>query len=92
MKFEWDREKAAANLRKHGVSLEEAATVFGDPLARTYEDPDASEAERRELTFGVSRAGRRLVVAHCDRGDRLRIISARVMTRREQRGYEEGDE
>ena len=92
MEFEWDRAKAAANLRKHGVSFEEAATVFGDPLARTYEDPDASEAETRELTFGLSRNGRRLVVAHGERGDGIRIISAREMTRREQRDYEEGDE
>jgi uncharacterized DUF497 family protein len=92
VKFEWDRGKAAVNLRKHGVSFEEAATVFGDPLARTYEDPDTSQVEFRELTFGVSRVGRALVVAHCERGDRVRIISAREMTRREKRDYEEADE
>jgi len=92
VKFEWDREKAAANLRKHGVSFEEATTVFGDPLARTYEDPDASGAEARELTFGATRLGRAVVVAHCARGDRVRVISAREMTRREKRDYEEGNE
>ncbi len=92
MRFEWDPEKATANLRKHGVSFEEAATVFGDPLAQTYEDPDASSGEARELTFGVSSGGRVVVVAHCEREDRLRIISAREMTRREKRDYEEGNE
>jgi hypothetical protein len=92
MEFEWDRDKAAANLRKHRVSFEDAATIFGDPFARTYEDPDALDAEARELTFGVSRAGKALVVAHCERGDRVRIISARGMTRREKRDYEEGHE
>ena len=91
MRFEWDPEKAAANLRKHGVSFEEAATVFGDPLAQTFEDPDAG-AEARELTFGVSSAGRAVVVVHCERQDRLRIISAREMTRRERRDHEEGTE
>ena len=92
MKFEWDPAKAAENLRRHGVSFEEAATVFGDQLARTYEDPDDSQAEARELTFGLSRAGRALVVAHCERRDRVRIISAREMTRREKRDYEEGNQ
>jgi hypothetical protein len=92
VKFEWDPAKAAENLRSHGVSFEEAATVFGDPLARSYEDPDHSDDETRELTFGLSRTGRGLVVAHCERRDRIRIISAREMTRREKRDYEEGGE
>ena len=92
MKFEWDPAKAAENLRRHGVSFEEAATVFGDPLARTYADPDHSANEARELTFGLSRTGRELVVAHCERRERIRIISAREMTRHEKRGYEEGSE
>jgi uncharacterized DUF497 family protein len=91
VKFEWDAEKAAANVRRHGVSFEEATTVFGDRLARTYEDPDHSDSEPRELTFGFSAAGRALAVAHCERGERTRIISARPMTRRERRQYEEGN-
>jgi uncharacterized DUF497 family protein len=88
--FEWDPRKAAANLRRHGVAFEEAATVFEDPLADTYDDPDHSQREQRFLTFGVSRERRALVVAHCDRGEWVRIINARVMTRREKRQYEEG--
>ena len=91
MIFEWDPDKAAANLKKHGVTFEEAATVFDDPLADTYDDPDHSEAEQRFLTFGLSRWGRALVVAHCDRGTRVRIINARRMTRREKRQHEEGN-
>jgi uncharacterized DUF497 family protein len=90
VKFEWDSKKAAANLRRHGVSFEEATTIFGDRLARTYEDPDHLTEEPRELTFGHSSAGRALVVSHCERGERTRIISARRMTRRERRQYEEG--
>lgn len=89
MNFEWDARKAAANLRRHGVSFEEAATVFGDRLATTYEDPAHSEDERRELTFGFSANGRALVVSHCERAKRVRIISARPMTRRERRQHEE---
>jgi len=89
VKFEWDASKAAANLRRHGVSFEEATTVFGDRFARTYEDPDHSDDELRELTFGFSAGGRPLVVSHCERVDRTRIISARPMTRRERRQYEE---
>ena len=90
MKFEWDAKKAAANLRRHGVSFEEATSLLGDRLARTYEDPDHSDSEPRELTFGFSSTGRALVVSHCERGERVRIISARQMTRRERRQYEEG--
>jgi len=89
MEFEWDPEKAAGNWRKHDVSFEEAATVFGDPLAMTYLDPDHSEEEDRFLTFGHSRQGRLLVVSHTDRGDRTRIISARQLTRRERKQYEQ---
>ena len=90
MLFEWDPRKAEANLEAHGVSFEEAATVFDDRLADTYEDPDHSDSEQRFLTFGMSRQQRALVVAHCDRSDRVRIISARLMTRREKRQHEEG--
>ena len=89
MKFEWDARKAAANLRRHGVSFEEATTVFGDRLARTYEEPAHSDGELRELTFGFSASGRALVVSHSERGERVRIISARPMSRRERRQYEE---
>jgi hypothetical protein len=92
VKFEWDPAKAAANLQRHGVSFEEATTVFGDRLARTYADPDHSDpADERALTFGRSQAGRALVASHCERRGRTRIISAREMTRREKRDYEEGN-
>lgn len=92
MNFEWDPGKAAENLRRHGVSFREAMSVFGDPLAQTFADPDHSDAEARDLTFGVTREGRALVVAHCERGRRIRIIiSAREMTRREKRDHEEGN-
>jgi uncharacterized protein len=89
MEFEWDRRKAAVNNRKHGVSFEEAATVFGDPLAITFSDPDHSLEEERRITFGMSRLNRLLVVSHADRSNGIRIISARLMTRRERTIYEE---
>lgn len=92
MEFEWDADKAARNLTKHGVSFHEAATVFGNPLAMTYFDPDHSKEEDRFLTFGHSRAGRLLVVSHTDRENRTRIISARPATRKERKAYEEGQE
>jgi len=90
MGFEWDAEKAASNLAKHGVSFDEAATVFGDPLAMTYFDPDHSDDEDRFLTFGLSTNGNVLVVSHTDRGEQTRIISARRATRSERRSYEQG--
>ena len=90
MEFEWDPEKATRNLAKHGVSFHEAATVFGDPLALTYFDPDHSEDEDRFLTVGQSSVGRLLVISHTDRGDRTRIISARQVTPKERRVYEQG--
>lgn len=90
MDFEWNRTKAAANKRKHGVAFEEAATVFGDPLALTFSDPDHSAREERWLTFGMSRSQRLLLVSHTEHNDRLRIISARVATRHELKIYEEG--
>lgn len=89
IEFEWDPRKAAANLRKHGVSFHEAATVFGDSMAYTFDDPDHSESEQRFLTFGQSLSNRLLVVTHTDRGLRIRIINARLMTKRERRIYEE---
>jgi hypothetical protein len=87
--FEWDKRKAAANLRKHQVSFEEAATVFGDPLSLTIEDPDTLLQEERAITVGHSYSGRTVVVVHVDRGDRIRIVSARSATRREKKVYEE---
>jgi uncharacterized protein len=90
MEFDWDEKKAAANKRKHGISFHEAATVFGDPLAITFDDPDYSEGESRLLTFGVSRFNRLLVVSHVEQDGRLRIISAREATRHEQKIYENG--
>ncbi len=90
LKFEWDDAKARANLAKHGVSFEEAASVFGDPLALTFSDPDHSLGEKRWLTFGVSHPGRLLVVAHTERGRAIRIISARKATRHERGIYEQG--
>ena len=90
MEFEWDLHKADSNLRKHGVSFHEAASVWGDTLSITYHDPDHSVTEHRFITVGMSRARRMLMVAHADRGDNVRIISARRMTRQERRQYEEG--
>ncbi len=89
IEFEWDPVKAARNLEKHGVPFQEAATVFGHPLAITYYDPDHSEDEDRFLTFGNSGERRLLVVSHTDRGNSTRIISARQATRRERRFYGE---
>jgi len=88
--FEWDPRKAATNKKKHGVTFHEAVTVFGDQLAKTFDDPDHSVNEQRFLTFGLSRLGRLLAVFHTDREGRTRIISARVMTRQEVKNYEEG--
>lgn len=90
MRFEWDPKKAAKNLKKHGVTFQEAATVFGDPLAVTFQDPDHSEDEERHLTFGLSLQKRLIVVSHTQRGDRTRIINARLMDRKERVIYEEG--
>ena len=89
MNFEWDPAKARRNRRKHRVSFQEAASVFGDPLAITYPDPDHSESEQRFLTVGMSSAGRVLIVAHADRNENIRIISARETTPRERKHYEE---
>jgi uncharacterized protein len=89
MRLEWDARKARENLRKHGVSFEEASSVIFDPLSATGDDPDHSVDERRLVTFGVSSSGRLLVVAHTDRGDAIRIVSARPATRAERKLYEE---
>lgn len=89
MEFEWDPDKAAENLAKHGVSFEEAATVFRDTLSVTGRDPDHSVGEERFVTFGTSSSDRLLVVSHIERASRIRIISARTSTRRERKIYEE---
>lgn len=88
MDFEWDPEKARRNRRLHGVSFAEAAEVFGDRLSSTVADPDHSQGEDRYLTFGQTSSGRHLVVAFTERGGRIRLISAREMTRRERKAYE----
>jgi hypothetical protein len=89
MKFEWDPQKAEANFKKHGISFQEAATVFGDPLAITFPDPDHSEEENRQITFGLSLQKRLMVVSHTQRRNRTRIISARPISRKERVIYEE---
>ncbi len=89
MRFEWDDEKAARNLAKHGISFPEAATVFGDSLSDTFDDPDHSVEERRFLIIGTSQQGRMLIVSHTDDGEVIRIIGAREPTRGERESYEE---
>lgn len=89
MVFAWDPDKAATNLKKHGVDFREAATVFDDPLSTTFPDDDHSTSEHRFLTIGMSAPGRLLVVAHTEQGETIRIISARTVTRRERKFYEE---
>lgn len=88
MEFEWDPRKAAKNVRKHKVSFAEAASVLGDPLGVTVHDPDHSSDERRYITIGLSNRFRLAMVSHADRGDRVRIISARLLTRGEKEAYE----
>jgi uncharacterized protein len=90
MTFQWDPDKASSNAKKHGVSFEEAVTVFGDPLAITILDPDHSVGEFRFLTTGQSRLQRFLVVCHTEREGKVRLISARLATRQEKRRYESG--
>lgn len=89
--FEWDEGKAKQNVRKHGVSFDEAATVFGDPLSLTIEDALHSDDEQRFVTIGQSAKGRLVVVVHTDREDSIRIISWRTATPRERECYEEGE-
>ncbi len=86
--FEWDQTKAEQNLKKHGVSFEEASTIFADPFSLTIDDPLHSVGEQRFTTLGLSEAQRLLVAVHTDRGDNIRIISARNATRRERETYE----
>jgi len=91
MQFEWHPDKAAANLAKHGVSFEEASSVFGDPLATTLPDLDHSAREERLLTTGMSNQQRVVIVWHTESNDTLRIIGARETTPRERRTYESGE-
>ena len=92
VEFEWDAKKAAKNLRKHKVSFIEAATVFGDFLGTTAADPAHSAGEERYITVGLSSLGRLLMVAHAEREGRIRIISARTLTAKEKRAYENTEE
>ena len=89
MQFEWDPEKARANEAKHGVTFAEATEIFADSLSSTVADPDHSEHEDRFVIFGRSATNRYLVASFTERGDRIRIISARMMTRRERTAYEQ---
>ena len=88
MRFEWDGEKAKRNLKKHGVSFEEAVTVFYDPLSATFDDPDHSVGEYRYITIGLSSRDRLIVVSHTERGENLRIINARPAAAYERKRHE----
>ncbi|MDZ8054467.1 MAG: BrnT family toxin [Aulosira sp. ZfuVER01] len=90
MQFEWSENKAASKLSKHGVSFEEAKTVFDDPFYVDFYDPDHSEDEERYLIVGESNRGRLLIVSYTERGNSIRLISAREVTRTERQVYEEG--
>jgi uncharacterized DUF497 family protein len=91
LEFEWDNDKAKRNIKKHGVSFEEAMTVFADPLSLTIHDPEHSDEEDRFVILGESSGRRLLVVVFTDRDDRIRIITASVATRQERKNYEEGN-
>ncbi len=90
MSYEWDPAKASSNIQKHGVSFEEATTVFNDPQAMTIDDPLHSVGEVREVTIGYSQVLRLLLVIHTDRGENLRIISARLANSQERKIYDRG--
>ncbi len=90
LKFEWDKRKAETNIKKHGVSFEEASTVFGDPLANIFDDEEHSEDEDREIIIGHSTLQRLLIVFFTERAkDLIRIFSARKSTKKEREDYEE---
>jgi uncharacterized DUF497 family protein len=92
MKFEWDPDKAARNLKRHGISFAEATSAFGDPLSLTVDDPDHSVGEHRFILIGQTHTGRLVVVCHValDDDETIRLISARLPSRREQKSYETG--
>lgn len=92
LRFSWDPGKAAANVRKHGVTFREASTAFADPLSVTIPDPDHSLGEHRFLSVGLTRAGRLVVVAHAERGDEIRLTNARAATRRERKVHKVHEE
>ena len=89
MKFEWDNNKAISNIKKHGVSFNEAVTIFNDPLSITFDDPDHSFGEERFLTFGLSDKGSYIILGHTDIENKTRVITARLMTKKERGIYEE---
>ena len=89
MKFEWDPEKAAGNVRKHGVTFEQSTRAFEDELSATFPDPDHSRGEQRLITYGLGIDGKLLVVSHLEQAGTIRIISARVATNKERRRYED---
>jgi uncharacterized DUF497 family protein len=91
LRFSWDSRKADANVRKHGINFPDATTAFVDPLSITIPDPDHSAKEERYLLVGMTAARRLVVVAHSERGDEIRLISARAATRHEREIYEEGE-
>lgn len=88
MKFEWDNKKAVQNIKKHGISFDEAVTAFYDPLSATFDDPDHSIEEQRYITIGFSSHGNLLVVAHAERKQNIRIISARLASAHERKKHE----
>ena len=88
LKFEWDKRKAVLNIKKHGVSFEDAATAFGDPLSVTIHDPKHSDHEDRFLLLGETQDKKLVVVAHTDRKDTIRLINARPATRQERKDHE----
>ena len=90
MEFEWDENKAKQNLSKHGVSCEEAKTIFDDPLYVDFYDPDHSENEELYLIVGQSNRGRILILSYTERGNNIRLISAREVTQQERKAYEQG--
>jgi uncharacterized DUF497 family protein len=89
LKFEWDEQKAKTNQIKHGISFDEAITIFDDPLSLNFNDPDHSRGEDRYIIIGLSNQGRLLFVSHTDRNNRIRLISARLLTPKEKRYYEQ---
>ena len=89
LRFEWNPNKAKKNIVKHGISFDEAATVFSDPLSMTYDDPDHSYDENRYIIIGLSTFGKLLFVSYVETNDTIRIISARQLTRKERKQYEQ---
>lgn len=89
LEFEWDKQKAKANQKKHGVSFEEAQSIFQYPLSINFDDPDHSIGENRYIIIGLSSQNRYLFVSYTDRGNKIRLISARLVTPKERRAYEQ---